>query len=445
MIVNGVALPDIPADVLEQYPYAVMFHRDETDGWVLAVAVSEYAYLLGDLIDTSMEGLRVVTSSGAGASFSCYQDSTAWNQTATHEAGKNLITIGSVNVETGVESTTMAVVWANHDIYEVTSIDFSTGEFVTGDIYFSNSEAEEEPEETKPPRYSIATAILDAVARQIMRLTDSTEKVKPEEFEPKLEGINIQLKELTVTATEEVQTITPPSGVYGFSKVIVEAVEDSGTGGGGGTPGEGGDGTTTEDYPDAESVTFGYEEVTREVETGISRIYTSEANKESGSYWMRVPNLPGGPCWAIFGGTTLTLISADEPFVTLSGDYYYATPSDSIVRVYEWVQNSWNTDWTLIQETTRYGRSSSTSWRNCDIQYSSWVSEKMPDPVPETTTETVFVEVSRDETYKIDGNTLTELNFVVQQITGKKDALTPNQAIDALEEYYASLNPETEE
>ena len=190
MIVNGVTLPDIPAEVLEQYPYAVMFHRDGTDGWVLAVAVSEYAYLLGDLIDTSMEGRRVVTSSGAGASFSCYQDSTAWNQTATHEAGKNLITIGSVNVETGVESTTMAVVWANHDIYEVTSIDFSTGEFVTGDIYFSNSEAEEEPAETKPPRYSIATAILDAVARQIMRLTDSTKKVKPEEFEAKLASVS---------------------------------------------------------------------------------------------------------------------------------------------------------------------------------------------------------------------------------------------------------------
>ena len=38
--------------------------------------------------------------------------------------------------------------------------------------------------------YSIASTILDAVARQIMRLTDSTEKVKPEEFEAKLASVS---------------------------------------------------------------------------------------------------------------------------------------------------------------------------------------------------------------------------------------------------------------
>lgn len=123
----------------------------------------------------------------------------------------------------------------------------------------------ETPEAEYAERYSILGSILVGTARQIMRLTDSTDKVKPEEFEPKLEGINIQLQELTVTATEEVQTITPPSGVYGFSKVIVEAVEDSGGGdsgdsGGGGTGGEGDDAGDTSDTLLVESrKIFGYE------------------------------------------------------------------------------------------------------------------------------------------------------------------------------------------
>jgi hypothetical protein len=63
-------------------------------------------------------------------------------------------------------------------------------------IYMAGSEpvpeAPEEPEEPEAEyaeRYSILGSILVGTARQIMRLTDSTAKVKPEEFETKLEGV----------------------------------------------------------------------------------------------------------------------------------------------------------------------------------------------------------------------------------------------------------------
>ena len=436
MIVNGVTLPDIPAEVLEQYPYAVMFHRDETDGWVLAVAVSEYAYLLGDLIDTSMEGIRFVTSSGAGASFSCYQDSTAWNQTATHEAGENLLTIGAVNLETGVESTTMAVVWANHDIYKVTSIDFSTGEFVTGEIYFPNSEAEEEPEETKPPRYSIATAILDAVARQIMRLTDSTKKVKPEEFEPKLEGINIQLQELTVTATEEVQTITPPSGVYGFSKVIVEAVEDSGTGGGGGTPGEGGEGGEDGDQiHSGDFVGFGNEYVEEEVETGMYQY-------PSGFTVPPLPAIPGGGYKILIqrSSNVYRAFVADGAF---SRNGYYLSTATWPIKIYGYTVDE-SADWEYIGEDyTEIGLSSygPLVWTSHDIG-GNWPMAASGSPTPETVTTIVKKPVEYDAEYKISGESLNNIITLAQDVTGTKEPMTLDEAYAALDKYF---NPEPTE
>lgn len=312
MIVNGVTLPDIPAEVLEQYPYIFITHGESTLGteaYTIIASATEFLYMSPDIFPDIEEGLYCLSDSKMMGYDS---DEAAWNEDGSVlPAMTNLLSLQNTGVGT------MTIIYSNYDIYTVASINADTGEFTKGEIYFPNSEAEEEPEETKPPRYSIATAILDAVARQIMRLTDSTTKVKPEEFEPKLEGINIQLQELTVTATEEVQTITPPSGVYGFSKVIVEAVEDSG-GAGGGTGGEGGDnpGDTEETYVNSDNVIFGVEYVEQEVPTGKSYYYLADGTSK-GIY----PDLVGGG-YHILASSYNRLYTADFPFQYNNGSLY---------------------------------------------------------------------------------------------------------------------------
>ena len=242
MIVNGVTLPDIPAEVLAEKPNAVVTHTViyGTDIYSLAVSSQPFdhgsAELLGqEMLLTHGEGQNYMLSNGV------------WDDLGTTSQSPFGVQLGEVTAEGMTMEYTL--VWTNQtEFKEIVWIDLDTMEWGT-------EPKEEEPEYAE--RYSILGSILVGTARQIMRLTDSTEKVKPEEFEPKLEGINIQLQELTVTATEEVQTITPPSGVYGFSKVIVEAVEDSG---GTGSGGEGDDAGDTSDILLVESSkNFGYE------------------------------------------------------------------------------------------------------------------------------------------------------------------------------------------
>lgn len=424
----------------------------------------------------------------------------------------------------------------------------------------------ETPEAEYAERYSILGSILVGTARQIMRLTDSTEKVKPEEFEPKLEGINIQLQELTVTATEEVQTITPPSGIYGFSKVIVEAVEDSGGTGGGGT-GEGGDDDTSGGA--AENTTFGDEYTEEEVETGLYDY--SGGTDENPSY---IPEIPDGKykmlfnmklkagktfryshngesydlksdydvyvysvyrwvisddgktrynhfsvivcsgtsevflynkktsveSWgqaietdvkygdnyykAIYGSSGHSSYVEIEPNYGVSGipffnlgkvsttgyeafeafttagdsgkDQFIAFVSDSPIyydgntitnadgspmTIYQCNSADTNT-WEEIGTTdgTGYPVGGNTRvWNSHDVYDLSGESvtfSASDAPIAETKTEMVGNPVERNETYTIDGNTMNSLVSTAQKITGSQNPLTPDQATNALEEYY---------
>lgn len=430
MIVNGVTLPDIPDKVLELSQYYIIhrMYSDTSEIYSIRVLPNAAVYFPPGMI----------TEYGTLYSPEYYTFNLSTDGNEWIDAGSG---VGELAISIGVvDGVTDELLFSNHDIYEVTSVNAETGEFTTGEIYFPNSEAEEEPEETKPPRYSIATAILDAVARQIMRLTDSTKKVKPEEFEPKLEGINIQLQELTVTATEEVQTIYPDRGYYGFSKIIVEAVEDSGSGGG--TPG-GGDGSDgdTNVYPDAENTTFGctYEEV--DVETG-KVIY--------GNAQHAVPPYPPGYAYCV---------------VTAQTQYYYAYMFNEPVYydpnkngLYSPSQN------TGYKQTRINYTNSEASWETLAAgiltSYFSNVGDILlstfdlmnkdgsvryyaaSSPTPETTKETVMVPIEAEDTYTISGETLTSLNTAIQKLTGS-EATTPSEMAEALETYI-SENTTTE-
>ena len=275
MIVNGVTLPDIPETWLTEYPYCWI--RLYGSKYNLHVAKYPWYFANGKMcIPVASKNICYELNSG-GAS---------WRQLSVYED------TGDWPIENGVK-------WANHDIMN--------GSPTATDIFFPNSEPKEEPEEPETQyaeRYSILGSILVGTARQIMRLTDSTTKVKPEEFEPKLEGINIQLQELTVTATEEVQTITPPSGVYGFSKVIVEAVEDSGGSSGPGT-GDGDDAGDTSDTLLIES----------------SKIFGYEWNYATSLYnGVLLPNPINWPYLLVYNtSTTYYINGANAPFVLDNG------------------------------------------------------------------------------------------------------------------------------
>lgn len=181
MIVNGVTLPDVPADVLAEFPYVIIANADLPEiAYIAVVSSKEFVHCSGNLVGFDPE--KVITTFGSGDMLTIADGGTEWEsmgfpfsegQFYWDEADVGLDEIGTAQ-----------------DIYTIDSYDSSTGEYTKSDIWMAaNISSGGESPAPKPSRYSIATAILDAVARQIMRLTDSTEKVKPEEFEAKLESV----------------------------------------------------------------------------------------------------------------------------------------------------------------------------------------------------------------------------------------------------------------
>lgn len=208
MIVNGVTLPDVPVDVLAQYPYAVIVSQDYLEatgpiGYLMYATKSEILYASAEAFGGAN---ATINSFGTGYEvYTCFSDGTSypdkWTRMDEQCSETDMFSkpVGEYVINDNATAE-YAVVWANHDIKEVTGFDPGTGEFLFGDTYFADSSA---PVAPSPTRYSIAKAILDAVARQIMRLTDSTAKVKPEEFEAKLasvsKGSSLQIGRATTT------------------------------------------------------------------------------------------------------------------------------------------------------------------------------------------------------------------------------------------------------
>ena len=425
MIVNGVTLPDIPADVLAKYPNALILWSPQevgSDGYMLLLTKGEIAYLPPSILGTSSPYLKSTNNGFARYMVAYPNNATEWILQAEME--NYLMRFELLD--------TFSPVWANLDIYECTSLNLNTGAFTKGDIWFPNSET------PKPPRYSIATTILDGTARQIMRLTDSTEKVKPEEFEPKLEGINIQLQELTVTATEEVQTITPPSGVYGFSKVIVEAVESSGTGGGG-TPGEGEE--PEDKYTSAENVGFGdiIEEETVLTYGGV------ECDELPGDVYKIIARNNKTGVTYLF-----TNKISEWKYVYKNNSYAHAydvEPSSGTPKYFQldggWTEKgSWYNAIRVVNLNNPDGETWTVLYTSHDITYKSDGTVWMAAMQPEEKTTIVRTPVEHNDTYLIDGNIANDLAVITQKITGNNETMSPSEVAKALEEYYKSLNTE---
>ena len=172
MIVNGVTIPDIPAEVLAEKPNAVVTHTVIYGKDIYSLAVSSQPFdhgsaeLLGqEMLLTHGEGQNYMLSNGV------------WDDLGTTSHSPFGVQLGEVTVEGMTMEYTL--VWTNQtEFKEIVWIDLDAMEWGT------------EPKEEKPTRYSIATAILDSVARQIMRLTGNASKVYPEDFEEKLKSVD---------------------------------------------------------------------------------------------------------------------------------------------------------------------------------------------------------------------------------------------------------------
>lgn len=565
--INGVGLPDIPTDVLASYPYATIFHvrtiGSETEGYLLVTANTSFGHCEpGVITGVSYE---VVGSFGAGMAYTASSGATEWANGTNRPAGENLVAVGTATTDSGI--TTCALVWSNHNIFEITSVNTDTGEHTNGGIWFAKSvdgSGDESlvathcyyngvflpviPSEVlanypycwirnntqtgyydlflssspwwmtdtitvstanyaegiqwyrisiynpgdewefnqswtengdftadlnRPflwsnhniptgsvtgseiyytgsspvpvvESYEISRNRLSGLANQVRRLCGTTETLTPERMETRMTGLNIELQEARVCSSDQVQTILPDKGYYGFSSIIVEALDISG-GTGGGTGGDGtGDGETGGDtgaeYPSLEDSALTYEATTAEVPTG--RYFY-------GTYSKSLPACPVTYPYQylyISGGVTMyqtNVAMYDDKTGNLRSPGIYSR----ILYTYDsttdtWVTGSHNTNipksWTIPYKTNY------AAWSNYDICDSSGnLRQAAREMKPETVVTETYAPAGTDAFYTIKGDTVTSLGATVYQITGQQ-ATTPDEMIAALN-YYAALNKQTAE
>lgn len=205
MIVNGVTLPDIPAEVLAEYPYAVIaiWEKNGTDvEYCLVVSDYPFAYApantrpyfpgMPDLGYIDMEcafpsgGSFVITSCPIGGG-------NEWLELS--EVAESSYFAMNLEVYSGPEGTTekYTIVWANHDVCKATSIvdTGTTFEVTVGtEVYFAKSE-EEAP---KPTRVSIGRSLVDGYAKEVQRLTGTTEQMNAIQIREKLSTVKAAIK-----------------------------------------------------------------------------------------------------------------------------------------------------------------------------------------------------------------------------------------------------------
>lgn len=324
--------PAIPADYLAPFPYAGVLETmvGGVTTYVLAVSGSAFFY-------ATSGGDRGLGTAGAGAMYQATVGATAWAKTIDFTAGNGVRVLSDSDL----------LVWTNHDVTDVNE----------GFTYFAKSDVH--PAATAEV-YRIQKETADDIGREINRLWKTAEPMTAERMKKKLEDLDIELTELTVYPTDEVQEITP-DGYYGFSKIIVEAVEDSGgTGGGSGED---------DDKPTggaAENTTFGDEYGEEKAPTG--NYDYSGGTDENPSY---IPEIPGGEYQALF----CKKLKAGQAFrFTYGADSYdLETTSDAMVYAAAgWCLEDEGTSRRTITRVLVYSGSESARYRIKKTSAISW-------------------------------------------------------------------------
>ena len=416
-------LPVIPADVLASYPKAVIFQVTSANSeQFIYLASADAFYYVDTAALGASDGEKIVFSEGAAVKSTA--SGSAWGDQVSIAAGEANLPVGTSG------DYTYSLVWANHDVYTVTDYDTSTGNFTTGAVYFA---ASSDTAESTAEEYRIQKETLDGFGEEVNRLCKTVEPMTPERMTEKLQNLDIDLQEITVTATEEQQVITP-DGYYGFSKIIVEAVEDSGSPGGDNTGGDdtGGDdtgGDESEEIPSAEDEIFGYED------TGLCIYYGPSGNRIDmapppiGDYcavrWIK--NYAGG----VAGGEVITHYAelAVSPAPLIYGGYAFWPNLDSddwLVSYYKCDILAGETSWTHLTDIHK------------SIEDADWINhDAIGGSTKAGTYEAYRIPQRKEETYTVSGDTMNGLVSAAQTVTGSPDPLTPDEATAALEEYAA--------
>ncbi len=211
--VNGVSLPDIPEDVLEQYPYVIIFSTDYTSGgeaytlFQMYASTIEWKYLdMAQIGDTG----QFISTEGAGVYYGYADTMGYWEGFEQYEKYEllDLLALEELN------SLRIALVWANHDIYEVTGIDEANMKLITGsNVFFSDSTVVYEDEYCAP-----STWFVD-MAKQVRRFTGVGKKLTTDAMLQSLENAPISwmldtMKEITGSSsnyqiTSDVEEVDP--------------------------------------------------------------------------------------------------------------------------------------------------------------------------------------------------------------------------------------------
>ena len=197
---NGVLLPEIPADVLAEYPYC-WIRKNEKTGYYQLIFSALPPYFYQDAIaygnDTSNPTAECVSYR---ISISNAETSTSWEYVSTDNTWHGL----AYNI---------TVVWSNHDITKGPAT-------ATSEIYFYGSEpvdpnAPVEPEEPEEVYYTISGTRLTGIADQVRRISGVTDELTPEQMETNL--TNLEIPEELPDAEEAAFGVATANEEYGIT------------------------------------------------------------------------------------------------------------------------------------------------------------------------------------------------------------------------------------
>ena len=484
---NDVLLPEIPADVLTTYPYAFIRNNTTSGYYDLLLAEGVFFMHANGTLNTYWPPVQwykieiatadsatewAFSSSGGSASFSIdsarpvmwsnfdipngSQDATeiyfygsepAPETPAHTHSYTETVTTAATCTTAGVKTYTCACGDSYTEEIPATGHSYVNGVCtVCGAAdpdYDGSGTTDPEPDDGETvENYQIERDTLEGLGDQVRRLCNVEGVLQPPKMTELLEGLNIDLEEAYVTATTEEQTITPSEGYYGFSKIVVEAVEEDDGSGGGGTGGE-------TSYPDADSGSFG--NVIDPVETYTGRyIYNGKSlpaipdeaaefpyriiyySIENDLYYLHCSKAP-------YCARTQTLGS-----ILLVGNYTgdgnvrtYRIPYSTAETATDWVWNATGNYSAEVDGPSGY----LLLWTNHDIYFYNtgvWtVSDEKYTSGTSASREmkegVVSLPTTTEEYYVISGNSLNALAAEVQRITGADGLYSVNAMIAALQ------------
>lgn len=253
------------------------------------------------------------------------------------------------------------------------------------------------------------------------------------------------LEEAHVYPMNEPQELLPNNGYCGFSKIIVDAVEDSGSSGGGDDSGGGSGGW--DDIvipPSAGDVSFGFEMVEDENEEvptgylihidavgGVTRFksypveyqyqYIISSSNDTAMY-MYQTQLP----MVSFDGTSWDGQRTSASYVRY--DYDFETET--------WTPTAWGSSDKVFIRTHAHW-----VWYSHDVYYIEAGTLASPASEPfivETEPALVEKPVEVEEEYTVSGESVNNLVALAQKVTGTTEPMTIDEATQVLDEYYAN-------